>query len=87
MRTSSIRNSQRFSSEAKENQTQVSPFTQDKLGDDDPMILRHSWYYVENESSRIDDRNTIDDVPSYRGSFAMKLVSMKESLLFRESAV
>jgi hypothetical protein len=94
MKTSSLsRPSRNFSSDVKESRTQLTNMAQGQQGqaqeEEDPMVERYSWYYEEQESSRFEDRPSVDDRISDRPSSIAtltRMLSMKDSLLYRESA-
>jgi hypothetical protein len=93
MKTTSLsKPSRNLSSDVKESKTQLAPMGQGQgqgpwLGQDeeDPMVERYSWYYEEQESSRFEDRPSVasDRVSSL--SVVTRMLSMKDSLLYRES--
>lgn len=89
--TSFSRSSRNFSSEAKESRTQMANMAAQGEQDQeeaDPMVERYSWYYEEQESSRFEDRPSVDDRISDRASslsMFTRVISVKDSLLYRES--
>jgi hypothetical protein len=94
MKTSSLsRGSRSFSSEGNantnvnESQTQMGPLPHDQK-EGDAMVARYSWYYEEKETSRFEDRGTIEDHSIERHSstsLVFRLNLVKDSLLYRES--